>query len=170
MKRPWIGIPARYHEKSNYIGQLRHYLDAILWAGGIPLLIPVVPDDEILRAYTERIDGVLLPGSPSDVDPKRYGAAPHAKLGKLYPERDRTDFALLDYSEKNNKPLLGICFGVQSLNVYRGGSLVQDIPSVVSNAVAHDNDDAADYPSHPARHLVRLSEDSLIAQQTRKSM
>jgi putative glutamine amidotransferase len=163
MKRPWIGIPARYHEKTHYIGQLRQYLDAILWAGGIPLLIPALGDEQILRAYAERIDGILLPGSASDVDPKFYGAEPHPRLGKLYPERDTTDFALLEYCEKNDKPLLGICFGVQSLNVFRGGSLVQDIPAIVSNAVAHDTADPADSPANPARHLVRLSQDSLIA-------
>jgi putative glutamine amidotransferase len=163
MKKPWIGIPTRYHEKSGYLGQIRHYLDAILWAGGLPLMIPTVGDPETVRAYTERIDGVLLPGSPTDIDPVRYGAEAHARLGKLYPERETTDFTLLDFSEKNNRPLLGICFGVQSLNVYRGGSLVQDIPSVVEKPVAHDNDDAADQPVDPARHMVRISEGSLIA-------
>ena len=163
MKKPFIGIPTRYHEKSEYVGQLRYYLDAILWAGGLPLMIPLSSDAEIIRAYAERIDGILLPGSPTDIDPKRFGAEPHPKLGRLYPERDTTDFALLDYSEKNNKPVLGICFGVQSLNVYRGGTLVQDIPAVVGGSVAHDNDDAADHPKDPARHLVRISEGSLIA-------
>lgn len=163
MKRPWIGIPARYHEKSQYIGQLRHYLDAVLWAGGLPLLIPALTDDAILKSYAERIDGVLLPGSPTDVDPQLYGADRHPKLGNLYPERDKTDLTLLDYSEKHDKPLLGICFGVQSLNVYRGGSLVQDIPSVIPNPVAHDTTDPADTPTHPARHIVRLTPDSLIA-------
>jgi putative glutamine amidotransferase len=88
-------------------------------------MIPSVSDPEVVKAYAERIDGVLLPGSPTDIDPKRYGADSHPKLGKLYPERDITDFTLLDDSEKNNKPVLGICFGVQSLNVYRGGPLVQ---------------------------------------------
>jgi putative glutamine amidotransferase len=163
MKKPFIGIPTRYHEKSEYVGQLRYYLDAILWAGGLPLMIPLSTDAEIIRAYAERIDGILLPGSPTDIDPKRFGAEPHPKLGRLYPERDATDFTLLDYSERNNKPVLGICFGVQSLNVYRGGSLVQDIPAVVAGAVAHDNDDVADHPQDPARHLVRVSEGSLIA-------
>jgi putative glutamine amidotransferase len=163
MKKPWIGIPTRYHEKSQYIGQLRHYLDAILWAGGLPLLIPTVTDDEVLKSYTERIDGVLLPGSPTDINPRLYGADPHPQLGKLYPERDKTDFTLLDYSEKHDRPLLGICFGVQSLNVYRGGSLLQDIPALVAEAVAHDTEDAADSPVEPARHMVRLSPDSLIA-------
>ena len=163
MKRPWIGIPTRYHEKSQYIGQLRHYLDAILWAGGLPLLVPTVGDVEILKHYTERIDGVLLPGSPTDVDPQLYRAAPHPHLGKLYPERDKTDFTLLNDAETHGKPLLGICFGVQSLNVYRGGSLVQDIPSVVRDAVAHDTKDTADAPADPARHLVHLTPESLIA-------
>jgi putative glutamine amidotransferase len=160
MKKIWIGIPTRYHPKSEYVGQIRHYLDAILWAGGLPLLIPLTDDAAIIRAYAERTDGILLPGSPTDIDPRLYGAAAHGKLGKLYPERDSTDFALLDYSETHNKPLLGICFGVQSLNVYRGGSLVQDIPSIITGAVAHDNDDAAE----PARHLVKVMEDSRIAQ------
>src|SRR5215475_12659332 len=107
MKKPWIGIPTRYHQKSEYIGQIRHYLDAILWAGGLPLLIPSVADREVTRAYAERVDGILLPGSPTDIDPAIYGALPHSKLGKLYPERDATDFVLLEDSEKNNKPVLG---------------------------------------------------------------
>jgi len=162
MKKPWIGIPTRYHEKTQYLGQLRHYLDAILWAGGLPLMIPSIGDPETIRAYAERIDGVLLPGSPTDIDPSIYGAAAHPNLGKLYPERDKTDFTLLDHCEKNNRPVLGICFGVQSLNVYRGGSLVQDIPSVVEGAVLHDADSSVDTPSQPARHLIRVARGSLI--------
>ncbi len=169
MSKPWIGIPTRYHEKSQYFGQIRHYLDAILWAGGLPLMIPSVDDAEIIRAYTSRLDGVLLPEVPTDVDPKRYGAEPHLKLGKLYPERDATDFALLEYSERENKPLLGICFGAQSLNVYRGGSLVQDIPSVVNQGIMHDTDDAADSPADPAMHMVRVAEGSLISRLSGKA-
>lgn len=158
MIKPWIGIPARYHEKSEYIGQIRHYLDAVLWAGGLPLLIPSTGDRQITREYVDQIQGVLLPGSPTDIDPGKYGAVPHAKLGKLYPEREATDFAILDLVEKSGLPVLGICFGVQSINVHRGGSLVQDIPAVVPNAVTHDEDDGRP----PARHMVRLAGDSRI--------
>jgi len=159
MEKPWIGIPTRYHEKSEYIGQIRHYLDAILWAGGLPLMIPTVGDAGIVREYVQRVQAVLLPGSPTDIDPKIYGAAAHEKLGKLYPERDATDFAILDYVEQQkNIPVLGICFGIQSLNVHRGGSLVQDIPSVVQQPLVHDEDD----PKPPARHVVRVSEDSIV--------
>ncbi|MBI4471372.1 MAG: gamma-glutamyl-gamma-aminobutyrate hydrolase family protein [Acidobacteria bacterium] len=157
--KPWIGIPTRYHEKTEYIGQLRHYLDAILWAGGLPLMIPSVHDREIVRAYVERVHGVLLPGSPTDIDPARYGASPHPRLGKLYPERDSTDFTILDYVEQNDLPVLGICFGVQSLNVHRGGSLVQDIPSLVADHLKHDEDNS----KPPARHMIRIAQDSLIA-------
>jgi len=160
MEKPWIGIPTRYHAKSEYIGQIRHYLDAIIWAGGLPLMIPTVDDRALVAEYVRRADGILLPGSPTDIDPKHYGAAPHEKLGDRFPERDATDFAILDLVEKQPEtPLLGICFGVQSLNVHRGGSLVQDIPSVVTTPVEHseENDDKT-----PARHVVRVEEDSVV--------
>jgi len=158
MKKPWIGIPTRYHEKSETIGQIRHYIDAVLWAGGLPLLIPSVGDPALIRQYMDHVQGILLPGSPTDIDPARYGAVPHPKLGRMYPERDATDFAILELVENRNLPLLGICFGVQSLNVYRGGSLLQDIPSQVLNAVIHDEDEN----KPPARHTVRIDENSLI--------
>ena len=159
MKKPWIGIPTRYHEKSEYIGQIRHYLDAVLWAGGLPLMIPTVDDPGIVREYVERVQGVLLPGSPTDIDPKLYGATAHPKLGKLYPERDTTDFEILDFvDQRPDIPVLGICFGIQSLNVHRGGSLVQDIPAQVGHPLTHDNDDG----KPPVRHAIRLVEDSII--------
>ena len=151
--KPWIGIPTRYHAETKVIGQIRHYLDAVIDAGGIPLLIPTVESASVVGDYLKQVDGILLPGSPTDVDPKVYGAEPHPKLGKLYPERDSTDFALLKYAEAAYLPVLGICFGVQSLNVFRGGSLVQDIPSVVSGALTHDE----------STHAVRLEAGSLLA-------
>src|SRR5262249_48920469 len=161
MEKPWIGIPTRYHEKSEYIGQIRHYLDAILWAGGLPLMIPTGAAPEILREYVDRAHGILLPGSPTDIDPRRYGASPHEKLGKLYHERDATDFAILDIVEqRNDVPVLGICFGVQSLNVHRGGSLVQDIPALLPDPLIHYEDDH----KPAARHAVRLAQNSMIGQ------
>jgi putative glutamine amidotransferase len=159
MEKPWIGIPTRYHEKSEYIGQIRHYLDAIMWAGGLPLMIPTTGDREIVREYLSRVHGVLLPGSPTDIDPKHYGTSAHEKLGKLYPERDVTDFEILQCAEQGDLPLMGICFGIQSLNVYRGGSLIQDIPALVKQPVSHEADDG----KPPARHTVRIEEGSLIA-------
>jgi putative glutamine amidotransferase len=159
MEKPWIGIPTRYQEKSEYIGQIRHYLDAVLWAGGLPLMIPTIEDRGIIAEYVHQVDGILLPGSPTDIDPKHYGASAHEKLGKLYPERDATDFAILDLVEsQQDMPVLGICFGIQSLNVHRGGTLVQDIPAVVNESVLHDEDDG----KPAAHHSVRIAEGSLI--------
>src|SRR5262245_46699192 len=156
MTKPWIGIPTRTYEKPDGIGQNRHYLDAVLWAGGLPVLIPSV-QPPVVREYVELLDGILLPGSYTDVDPALYGAEPHPKLGKGSPERDATDFALLEHGEKTGLPILGICFGIQSLNVFRGGSLVQDIPSVVPNPAVHNEAETA------ARHMVRLDTHSLLA-------
>jgi putative glutamine amidotransferase len=159
MAKPWIGIPTRYHEKSEYIGQIRHYLDVVLWAGGLPLMIPTTDDRSVVEEYVQRVQGILLPGSPTDIDPQHYGAAPHERLGKLYPDRDATDFAILDLVEKRpSVPVLGICFGVQSLNVHRGGSLVQDIPAVVAKPEKHDENDG----KPPARHVIRIAEDSVV--------
>jgi putative glutamine amidotransferase len=118
-----------------------------------------VDDAALVREYVQRVQGVLLPGSSSDIDPRHYGATAHEKLGTLYPERDATDFAILDFAEQRKGiPVLGICFGIQSLNVYRGGSLVQDIPALVDRPVFHDEDDG----KSPARHLVHVSEDSIV--------
>jgi len=121
-------------------------------------MIPTTDDREVVREYVNRVHGVLLSGSPTDVDPRHYGTAPHPKLGKIYPEREITDFTILDSVEKKNLPMMGICFGIQSLNVYRGGSLVQDIPALVQKPTVHD----ADAGKPPARHMVRIAEGSLI--------
>ena len=152
--KPWIGIPTRYHAESQIIGQIRHYLDAVIDAGGIPLMIPTVESPSVVDDYLAQADGILLPGSPTDIDPKLYRANPHPMLGKLYPERDSTDFAILKHAESTNLPILGICFGVQSLNVFRGGTLVQDIPSVVPAPLMHDD----------ARHAVRFEAGSFLSE------
>ena len=160
MGKPWVGIPTRYHDKTETIGQIRHYLDAVIWAGGLPLMIPTLADTTVIREYASKINGILLPGSPTDVDPAIYGADRHPKLGKRYPERDAMDLALLEFADNSRLPLLGICFGIQSLNVHRGGTLVQDIPSVISQPRIHDRDDEQ---PEPARHPVRLEAGSLLA-------
>jgi putative glutamine amidotransferase len=159
MARPWIGIPTRF-EEDNTTGKIRRYLEAVVWAGGIPIMIPVFAPPATIDEYTQRLDGVLLPGSPSDIDPARYGAAPHPRLGTLTPEREALDFSLLEYAERSRLPVFGICFGVQSINVFRGGTLVQDIPSVVDSPLFHESHGE---PQQLARHLVHLERSSLLA-------
>ena len=159
MTRPWIGIPTRFQD-DHTTGKIRLYLEPVLWAGGLPVMIPTFSAPEVVNEYLTRLDGVLLPGSTSDIDPARYGETPHERLGRMIPDRDRLDFALLEHSDRAGLPVLGICFGAQSLNVFRGGSLVQDIPSLVEGAVFHDDHGE---PQQPARHPVRLDEDSVLA-------
>jgi putative glutamine amidotransferase len=122
-------------------------------------MIPTFTTRENLLEYARHLDGVLLPGSTSDIDPSRYGEVAHPRLGKLVPERDALDFALLQHAEQENLPVMGICFGIQSLNVFRGGTLVQDIPALVDQAVFHDDHGE---PEQPARHPVRLTRGSLL--------
>ena len=158
--KPLIGVPGRDRTKRETVEQARHYLDAAIGAGGLPVVIPPTLDRGLIREYAQRLDGILLPGSSTDVDPAIYNAEPHPQLGKRYPERDATDFELLRHADETGTPLLGICFGVQSLNVHRGGTLVQDIPSLVLNASVHELDDEA---GGPARHAVRLREGTRLA-------
>lgn len=138
----------------------RYYSEAVEAAGGLPLHIPLIPRPEFISGVMAELDGLLLPGSDSDIDPLRYGREPHPKLGHVHPEKDETDLLALAEVEKNAMPLFAICFGAQSLNVSRGGTLIQDIVSQHENAVKHEQGTPRDRHSH----RVRLVEDSIIGQ------
>ncbi len=129
-----------------YLG--RHYSEAVEAAGGAPLHIGLIPEVEYIDAVVDGLDGVLLPGSDSDVDPLRYGQQPHPKLGSVYPLKDETDLLVIAAAEVKRIPILGICFGMQVLNVSRGGTLIQDIGSQVPNAIKHEQGAPRNRPSH----------------------
>jgi putative glutamine amidotransferase len=129
----------------------KQYSEAIVHAGGSPVLIPLIPDKDFADALTTDLDGILLSGSNSDVAPHRYRQEPHPKVGSVLTRRDQTDLLLLEDVFKKRKPLLAICFGIQILNVFLGGTLWQDIPSQVENAVQHDQISSEDYHSHSLR-------------------
>src|SRR3954447_5459774 len=128
-QRPRIGITMRLELATDrfYLG--RHYSEAVEAAGGLPVHLPLIPKPEFMRAIMAQMDGLLLPGSDSDVDPGRYGHEPHQQLGFVVPEKDETDMLALAEAEARRLPVFAICFGIQSLNVFRGGTLIQDIPS-----------------------------------------
>ena len=104
------------------------YERAVALAGGEPVRVALnqAPDD--VRKVMERCDGVLLPGSKADVDPARFHTMRSPHTATADPPRDAVDDLLLEDAYRLRKPVLGICYGLQSLNVYRGGSLVQHIP------------------------------------------
>jgi putative glutamine amidotransferase len=158
-KRPLIGITERLNAEDTFYLR-RYYTEAVEAAGGIPVHIPLIPNREYLAALCDRLDGLVLSGSNSDLDPAFYGEEPHPKLGTVIPERDEVDLALLEIAERRVMPVLGICFGMQSLNVARGGSLVQDIETQVVNPIKHDQGQVYDRPSHQ----IEIESSSLLAQ------
>lgn len=119
-----------------YLG--RDYSEAVEAMGCTPVHIALIPNEDYISAVVAELDGILLPGSDSDVDPNLFGEAPHPKLGRVVPEKDAVDRFVLDAAEARNLPVLAICFGMQALNVHRGGSLIQDIGSEVKEPIKHE--------------------------------
>lgn len=119
-----------------YLG--RDYSEAVEAMGCTPIHIALIPNEDHICAIASELDGILLPGSDSDVDPRLFGEPPHPKLGRVVPEKDAVDRLLLDEAERRNLPILAICFGMQALNVHRGGSLIQDIGSDVKDPIKHE--------------------------------
>ena len=158
-ERPRIGITMRLELSTDrfYLG--RAYSEAVEAAGGAPVHISLIPQQKYISAIMDSLDGVLLPGSDSDVDPLRYAAQPHPQLGSVVPVKDETDILVLEEIERRNLPLFAICFGMQILNVFRGGTLIQDIATQFPNAIKHEQGPPRDRPSH----TVMLSKNSLLA-------
>ena len=132
--KPRIAIPMPHSLDREYAERaIPQYERAVEQAGGEPVRIPLdqtpaaVMKIEVLKII-ERCDGLLLPGSKADVDPARFGASRSPHTSSADPRRDAVDDLLLQDAYKLRKPVLGICYGLQSLNVYRAGSLIQHIP------------------------------------------
>ncbi len=151
--RPRIGITMRIELETDRFYLARHYSEAVEAAGGAPLHISLIPNSEYIAAVTDGLDGILLPGSDSDVDPQRYGREPHRSLGHVHSIKDETDLLVLKEIERRRLPLFGICYGMQVLNISRGGTLIQDIASQVQGAIKHEQGVPRDRPSHRIRFL-----------------
>ena len=153
---PRIGIPWRTakEETAGTMAKMESYLRAIAAAGGESVLISLATPPAELERLARTLDAVVLPGSSADADPARYGAQRRPECADPDPQRERTDYALLDHAFAANKPVLAICYGTQLLNVYLGGTLVQDITAELGTQIRHDKKGlpvgAAD-PYHPAR-------------------
>ena len=141
--RPRIGIPWRTskEERNGTRQKLDYYFESVRRAGGEPVEISLQSSAEDLGDLATRLDGFVLPGSPADVDPSRYNAIKRQKINELDEQRDSTDIALLQHAFQNEKPVLAICYGCQLLNVYLGGSLVQDIRSERPESGPHGSTD-----------------------------
>lgn len=140
--RPLIGIPSRLATdlawSPQIVGVRQGYVDAMLAVGATPVLIPSQADEAALRDFYDLVDGILLSGGV-DLAPAIYGEQPHPKLGAVDTNRDRNELLLTRWAMADHKPLLGICRGMQVLNVALGGTLYQDINSQYSTSIEHDN-------------------------------
>jgi putative glutamine amidotransferase len=165
MSRPVIGIPSPIEEASwGAWRELAHvlprsYVDAVQRAGGAALILPADPvwatdPDPIL----DRIDALLLAGG-SDIDPRFYDAAPHEQTRGTVPERDTVEIALARRALERDMPLLGVCRGMQVINVALGGTLHQHLPEVVG----HGEHRRTIGSFADADHDVRLDAGSLAA-------
>jgi putative glutamine amidotransferase len=135
----------------------RSYATSVQAAGGLALLLP--PDDTAAEAparLLDRIDGLILAGG-ADVDPASYGAQRHPEIGTTWPERDRFEVGLVLRALDRGTPVLGVCRGMQLLNVARGGTLVQHLPDLLGD------DDHRHTPGAFGDHEVRLEPASLAA-------
>ena len=134
--KPVVGITLGDGGKPGFHAMREDYVRSVERAGAVPVVLPPVEPADA-PALLDRLDGVLLSGGV-DVDPVLYGQAPHPRLGRVSRRRDDFELALTREALRRDVPILAICRGHQVLNVATGGTLVQDIPSTVEGAVAHD--------------------------------
>jgi putative glutamine amidotransferase len=136
---PRIAIPVPHSADPEYAGRaLPQYLRAVEMAGGEPVRIPLDQSSAELVKLIEGCDAVLLPGSKADIDPAKYGAPRDPRTAPSDSRRDTVDELLLQDAYRQHKPVLGICYGLQILNVYHGGTLLQHIESPVNHEAGKD--------------------------------
>lgn len=164
MDRPLIGVLTCRTEKDGHSAFVLHqkYLDAIMDAGGVPVALPHRPDlgDAIARRTLPLLDGLLLPGSPSNIEPWRYAESGEEALAD--PGRDALALALIRQALPLHMPLLAICRGMQELVVATGGTLHRALPA---GAIRHYADDARPLADQYApTHAIRLTAGGRLSQ------
>ena len=132
--KPRIAIPVPNSDPEYSTRALPDYLNSIRGAGGEPVVIELDLSNVEAAQLAKSCDGILLPGSPADVDPQKYGQPSDPHTAAPDPPRDNVDELLLQDAHNMRKPILTICYGTQSLNVWRGGALVQHIESAVQHS------------------------------------
>lgn len=154
MSRPRILIPTptsfdpAYNEKC-----WPEYAAAVTAAGGEAIVLALTHSSKELEELVEEADGILLPGSGADVSPTRYGHDRDPASAEPDPLREQTDWALFEAAERTKTPVLGICFGMQSMNVFHGGTLIQDLEPLPVN--------------HPAGRSVAVAHTAIVASGSR---
>ncbi|MBI5945300.1 MAG: gamma-glutamyl-gamma-aminobutyrate hydrolase family protein [Chloroflexi bacterium] len=150
MAKPLIGITTRNGKDSDGhpLTALQHsYINAIVQAGGLPILIPAIFSEEDFRDLYSRLSGILFSGG-GDVAKEHFNGSPHPRIGEVDEKRDFTELTLMRSAVGDGKPILGICRGAQVMNVALGGTLYTHIPAQLKGALEHD------YPGDLRRVIV----------------
>ncbi|WP_425805311.1 gamma-glutamyl-gamma-aminobutyrate hydrolase family protein [Desulfitobacterium sp. Sab5] len=149
MTRPLIGIVPLYDDDKESYWMLPGYMKGIEEAGGIPVMLPLTTHIEVIEQLAHTFDGFLMTGG-HDVDPQLYGENPQEFCGNICKERDHMEEILLNKALQFDKPVLGICRGIQLVNVLLGGTLYQDIPSQfeTDTPINHAQKPPYDIPIH----------------------
>lgn len=150
------GCPSRFG--SYYIN--RGYVEGVRKAGGIPIYLPYTDDPEELAALLERVDGLILTGG-KDMDPRHFNEERHPTCERILPDRSAFEVELTRMAVQHAVPTLGICLGLQTLNVAMGGSLFQDIPSMKPSEVRHRQTEAE---RHGVAHSVDVVPGSKLSE------
>ncbi|MDX9917008.1 MAG: gamma-glutamyl-gamma-aminobutyrate hydrolase family protein [Gudongella sp.] len=159
MKKPLIGITTQQEIASGKkISRITHpYVEAVVKAGGVPVLIPVLNDDSLSDYYVERLDGLVFSGG-EDIWPHYYGEEPMQEVNVINFDRDRSEYAIFKKAYEKGIPILAICRGMQLANVVLGGTLYQDIFKQVPGVGGH----VASYNTEEGYHSVELDENSIL--------
>ncbi|HUL33709.1 MAG TPA: gamma-glutamyl-gamma-aminobutyrate hydrolase family protein [Candidatus Eisenbacteria bacterium] len=165
--RPRIGIPWRTSEEGQgssqpWQGKIRYYAEAVERAGAEPVEL-ALNNPVRLQALLSDLDGFVLPGSPADVDPREYGRQNRGKSAPADVAREQTDRSILEHAFAERKPVLAICYGCQILNVYLGGTLIQDLHSEIGTSLAHRKKDLTPEPEDDPRHAAQFELGSRLA-------
>ena len=144
-EKPLIGISLGYSDKKNSVNNT--YINSVLMNGGVPYLIPVTDDVEVLRQIVAQLDGIIFTGG-EDFAPAYYGKEEHEKLGEVNVTRDTYDLTLFKLATDRNIPTLGICRGLQLINVGMGGTLYQDLPAEKPSDINHRQEEEGTVPTH----------------------
>lgn len=161
--RPLIGIPCFAAERAGthrpIYGNNQSYVRAVEQAGGVPVLLPPFADPVSLAAAASRLDGLLLTGG-GDIDPRLYGEDRIPECGEIEVERDEPELAIARWAVGQGVPILGVCRGMQLLNVLRGGTLYQDIITQHPTSPRHDH---IDHPRTWRAHEIAINPASRLA-------
>ena len=158
MNKPIIGVTPLWDEEKNSYWMLPGYLEGLEEAGAIPIILPLAADGADITQFADLCDGFLFTGG-QDVAPQLYREALKPTCGELCPARDTLERELLNRALEQDKPILGICRGLQFLNVALGGTLYQDLPTEHPSGIEH----SMKPPYDQAAHMVRILPDTPLA-------